>query len=151
MNFFKKMAIGVATVAMATSAVVGSAMAWEPTKPVDFIIMAGKGGGADKMARLMQSIVEKEGLSARPLVPTNKSGGSGGAREIATPQAPADARLPSVDIAPGAALEDKEQVVIDLAMDVGDAVTPDMALDKGRDSMLGRVPGAAAGTGEGLR
>lgn len=48
-----------------------------------------------------------------------------------------------MDIAPGAALEDKEQVVIDLAMDVGDAVTPDMALDKGRDSMLGRVPGAA--------
>ena len=50
-----------------------------------------------------------------------------------------------MDIAPGAALEDKEQVVIDLAMDVGDAVTPDMALDKGRDSMLGRVPGAAGG------
>ena len=83
MNFFKKMAIGVATVAMATSAVVGSAMAWEPTKPVDFIIMAGKGGGADKMARLMQSIVEKEGFSARPLVPTNKSGGSGAEALIA--------------------------------------------------------------------
>ena len=83
MNFFKKMAIGVATVAMATSAVVGSAMAWEPTKPVDFIIMAGKGGGADKMARLMQSIVEKEGFSSRPLVPTNKSGGSGAEALIA--------------------------------------------------------------------
>ena len=25
---------------------------WEPKKPVDFVIMAGKGGGADKMARL---------------------------------------------------------------------------------------------------
>ncbi|MGC6485926.1 MAG: Bug family tripartite tricarboxylate transporter substrate binding protein [Candidatus Puniceispirillales bacterium] len=72
-----------ATVAMATSAVVGSAMAFEPTKPVDFIIMAGKGGGADKMARLMQSIVEKEGLSSRPLVPTNKSGGSGAEALIA--------------------------------------------------------------------
>ncbi len=51
--------------------------AWEPTKPVDFVIMAGKGGGADKMARLMQAIVEKEDLASRPLVPTNKSGGSG--------------------------------------------------------------------------
>lgn len=50
---------------------------FEPTKPIDFVIMAGKGGGADKMARLMQAIVEKEGLSKRPLVPTNKSGGSG--------------------------------------------------------------------------
>ncbi len=54
-----------------------AAKAWEPTKPVDFVIMAGKGGGADKMARLMQAIVEKEDLSSRPLVPTNKSGGSG--------------------------------------------------------------------------
>ena len=31
---------------------------WEPKKPVDFVIMAGKGGGADKMARLMQSVIE---------------------------------------------------------------------------------------------
>ena len=54
-----------------------NAAAWEPNKPIDFIIMAGKGGGADKMARLMQGIVESEGLANRPLVPTNKSGGSG--------------------------------------------------------------------------
>ncbi len=58
-------------------AVTTSASAWEPNKPIDFIIMAGKGGGADKMARLMQAIVESEGLANRPLVPTNKSGGSG--------------------------------------------------------------------------
>lgn len=55
----------------------GAAQAFEPTKPVDFVIMAGKGGGADKMARLMQAIVEKENLSSRPLVPVNKPGGSG--------------------------------------------------------------------------
>ena len=59
------------------SGVVGVVNAWEPSKPIDFIIMAGKGGGADKMARLMQAIVEKENLSNRPLIPTNKSGGSG--------------------------------------------------------------------------
>lgn len=51
--------------------------AFEPTKPIDFVIMAGKGGGADKMARLMQSIIEQDGLSNRPVVPTNKPGGSG--------------------------------------------------------------------------
>ena len=34
-----------------------AAQAWEPNKPIDFVIMAGKGGGADKMARFMQSIV----------------------------------------------------------------------------------------------
>jgi len=87
MNMFKSMAIGVAGLAMATVATVGVANAWEPTKPVDFIIMAGKGGGADKMARLMQSIVEKENLANRPLVPTNKSGGSGAEALIAAKKA----------------------------------------------------------------
>ena len=58
-------------------------MAWEPSKPVNFIIMAGKGGGADKMARLMQAVVEKDNLAGRPLVPTNKSGGSGAEALIA--------------------------------------------------------------------
>ncbi len=63
--------------AFAVTSLASAVHAFEPTKPIDFVIMAGKGGGADKMARLMQSIVEKEGLSNRPLVPTNKSGGSG--------------------------------------------------------------------------
>ena len=61
----------------ATVVVASPAIAWQPNKPIDFIIMAGKGGGADKMARLMQGIVEKESLAERPLVPVNKSGGSG--------------------------------------------------------------------------
>ncbi|MEM0989946.1 MAG: tripartite tricarboxylate transporter substrate binding protein [Pseudomonadota bacterium] len=65
---------------IATAAVVaaaGPALAWEPTKPINFIIMAGKGGGADKMARLMQAIVEEQKMAGQPLVPINKSGGSG--------------------------------------------------------------------------
>lgn len=63
---------------MATVATTGPAQAeFKPNKPIDFVIMAGKGGGADKMARLMQSIVEKEGLAERPLVPVNKPGGTG--------------------------------------------------------------------------
>ena len=70
---------GLVAVALAA----GAGAAWEPNKPIDFIIMAGKGGGADKMARLMQSIVEKEGFASRPLVPTNKSGGSGAEALIA--------------------------------------------------------------------
>ena len=83
MKHLAKIAIGLLSLVMATALSVGVAGAWEPNKPVDFIIMAGKGGGADKMARLMQSIVEKEGLSSRPLVPTNKSGGSGAEALIA--------------------------------------------------------------------
>ncbi|MCY4450522.1 MAG: tripartite tricarboxylate transporter substrate-binding protein [Immundisolibacterales bacterium] len=61
-----------------TASITGAAQAaWEPLKPVDFVIMAGKGGGADKMARLMQTIVEKHDLSSKPLIPINKPGGSG--------------------------------------------------------------------------
>ena len=87
MSYMKKLTMGVAGLAFATASFVSVAQAWEPTKPVDFIIMAGKGGGADKMARLMQSIVEKENLAGRPLVPTNKSGGSGAEALIAAKSA----------------------------------------------------------------
>jgi putative tricarboxylic transport membrane protein len=66
--------VGAATFAFGAAT---SALAFEPTKPIDFVIMSGKGGGADKMARLMQSIIEQEDLSSRPVVPTNKPGGSG--------------------------------------------------------------------------
>ncbi len=52
-----------------------AAAAWEPKKPVEFVIMAGKGGGADKMARLMQTIIQKNDLSSKPFVPINKPGG----------------------------------------------------------------------------
>lgn len=54
-----------------------AALAWEPEKPIEFVIMAGPGGGADKMARFMQTIVEKHKLSSKPLTPINKPGGSG--------------------------------------------------------------------------
>ena len=39
--------------------------------------MAGKGGGADKLARLIQSTIEKHKLSPKPVTPVNKPGGSG--------------------------------------------------------------------------
>jgi putative tricarboxylic transport membrane protein len=53
------------------------AAAWEPSKPVEFIIPAGTGGGADQMARLVQGIVAKHNLMKQPIVPVNKSGGAG--------------------------------------------------------------------------
>ena len=46
---------------------------WQPKKPVEFIIMAGTGGGADQIARLLQGLIEKKGLSSRPFIPINKS------------------------------------------------------------------------------
>lgn len=65
--------VGVVSLGMAAGAIAE----WKPRKPVDFIIMAGKGGGADKMARLMQTIIEKNKLSSKPFIPINKPGGSG--------------------------------------------------------------------------
>ena len=50
---------------------------WTPKKPVEFVIMAGKGGGADKLSRFIQGIIEKHNLSPKPFVPINKGGGSG--------------------------------------------------------------------------
>jgi len=65
--------------AVAASALVlpQQARAWEPAKPIDLVVMAGEGGGADKMARLMQSIVEKHELASKPLVLINEPGRSG--------------------------------------------------------------------------
>ena len=54
-----------------------SAVAWEPTKPIDFVVPAGTGGGADQMARLISLIAEKNKLSPRPLIVINKAGGAG--------------------------------------------------------------------------
>jgi len=75
----KKM-LGAALVALLVLCVFGlnSALAqWKPRKPVEFVIMAGKGGGADKLARLIQSIIQKNKFSPQPFIPINKGGGSG--------------------------------------------------------------------------
>jgi tripartite-type tricarboxylate transporter receptor subunit TctC len=53
------------------------AIAWEPTKPMEFVIPAGTGGGADQMARLIAGISDKHKLSPRPFIVVNKSGGAG--------------------------------------------------------------------------
>ena len=51
--------------------------AWEPKKPVEFIVPAGTGGGADQMARLLQGIIIKHKLMKEPLIVINRSGGAG--------------------------------------------------------------------------
>lgn len=73
----------VGATALASTLFTGVANAWEPTKPVDFVIMAGAGGGADQIARFIQSVAEKKKLTVRPLVPNNKGGGSGAEALIA--------------------------------------------------------------------
>ena len=51
--------------------------AWEPTKPVELVVPAGTGGGADQMARIIAPLVDKYKLSPRPVIVVNKAGGAG--------------------------------------------------------------------------
>ncbi|MGE5097367.1 MAG: Bug family tripartite tricarboxylate transporter substrate binding protein [Betaproteobacteria bacterium] len=53
------------------------AFAWEPNKTVEFIVPAGTGGGADQMARFIQSVIAKHNLMKQPMVVVNKGGGAG--------------------------------------------------------------------------
>jgi tripartite-type tricarboxylate transporter receptor subunit TctC len=62
-----------AAVALASPA----AAEWYPEKPVELVIMAGEGGGADKMARFFKQIIEDEDLSPVPFEPVNMPGDSG--------------------------------------------------------------------------
>jgi putative tricarboxylic transport membrane protein len=53
------------------------ALAWQPTKPIEFVVTSGPGGGTDNFARLIQSIITKHKLTDQPVVVVNKGGGSG--------------------------------------------------------------------------
>lgn len=55
----------------------GTAQAWQPTKPVEFVVTSGPGGGTDNFARMVQSIITKHKLFEQPIVVVNKGGGSG--------------------------------------------------------------------------
>jgi putative tricarboxylic transport membrane protein len=61
------------SVALATAA-----LAWDPTRNVEFIVPAGTGGGADQMARMTQGIIAKHNLMKQTMVVINKAGGAGG-------------------------------------------------------------------------
>jgi putative tricarboxylic transport membrane protein len=76
---FTKLAVvtlfGISALALSSTQ---SSAAWEPTRPVEFIVPAGTGGGADQMARTIQGIIAKHGLMKQSMVVINKAGGAGG-------------------------------------------------------------------------
>ena len=75
-NTFRLALVAAAVAASALASTLAHA-AWEPTKPVEFIVPAGTGGGADQMARFIQGVAAKNNLMKQPLVVVNKSGGAG--------------------------------------------------------------------------
>jgi putative tricarboxylic transport membrane protein len=72
MGFLAATAITFASAASTTQA------AWEPSRPVEIVVPAGPGGGADQMARVVQGIVTKHNLMKQSLIVVNKAGGAGG-------------------------------------------------------------------------
>jgi putative tricarboxylic transport membrane protein len=56
---------------------VAAAADWAPSKPVEFYVPSGAGGGTDQFARLVQSIIIKHKLMDQNIVVLNKAGGSG--------------------------------------------------------------------------
>jgi putative tricarboxylic transport membrane protein len=71
----KALRSGLLAVAAACASLAASA--WEPSKPIEFVVPAGTGGGADQMARFIQGVAAKNKLTAQPIVVVNKSGGAG--------------------------------------------------------------------------
>jgi len=72
-HILRSIAVAAAFAAFAPQA----ALAWEPTKTVEFVIPAGTGGGADQMARFIQGMVAKHNLMKQSMVVVNKAGGAG--------------------------------------------------------------------------
>jgi tripartite-type tricarboxylate transporter receptor subunit TctC len=75
--FTRRAALGLAASLALVSALPAHADAWKPMKPVEMVIMAGQGGGADRLARLFQAIIQEGRMASMPVVPVNKGGGSG--------------------------------------------------------------------------
>lgn len=73
-----KRTVSLTCIMVAAFGVAAPAMAFEPNRPVEFVVTAGPGGGTDIFARTIQSIIAKYELMKAPVVVTNK-GSAGGA------------------------------------------------------------------------
>ena len=73
----KRFCIAAGVALASVIAAVVPAAAWQPTKPIEFVVTSGPGGGTDNFARIVQSIITKHKLIEQPVVVLNKGGGSG--------------------------------------------------------------------------
>jgi putative tricarboxylic transport membrane protein len=81
---------GACALAALALAAAPAALAWEPSKPVEFVVPAGTGGGADQMARLIQGIIVKHKLMKESVIVANRSGGAGAEGFLAVKEAKGD-------------------------------------------------------------
>ena len=66
MSIIKKLALVVVSLSLVAVSSVSSAKPFSPKKPVELIIPAGQGGGADEIARLVQGVIEKNDYASKP-------------------------------------------------------------------------------------
>lgn len=55
-----------------------AAAQWQPTKPIEFVVMAGEGGGADKAVRFIAKALAEAKIVSVPINVVNRPGKSGG-------------------------------------------------------------------------
>ena len=67
--------LGAALLSLAPEAMAQSS--WKPTRPVEFVVTSGAGGGTDVFARTVQAAITKHDLLPTSVVVSNKGGGSG--------------------------------------------------------------------------
>jgi putative tricarboxylic transport membrane protein len=65
------------TVALLASLPVAAEAAWKPSRPIEFVVTSGAGGGTDNFARVVQAIILKHKFIDQAIVAVNKGGGSG--------------------------------------------------------------------------
>jgi tripartite-type tricarboxylate transporter receptor subunit TctC len=65
------------TAALLASLPMAAEAAWQPNRPIEFVVTSGAGGGTDNFARVVQAIILKHKFIDQAIVVTNKGGGSG--------------------------------------------------------------------------
>ena len=63
--------------ALASAPVASQTTAWAPTKPVEMVVGVSPGGGIDRVARILQKIIQDRKLVETPVNVINKPGGGG--------------------------------------------------------------------------
>lgn len=73
----KAAALGLAVALLVFVGPASSAPGFAPSRPVEWNIPAGTGGGADQQARFMAPLISKYKLSPQPFIPVNRAAGAG--------------------------------------------------------------------------
>jgi len=69
--------LGLALASTALPAAPAQPASWKPTRPVEIVVGVSPGGGIDRMARVIQKIVQEDRLVQVPVNVVNKPGGGG--------------------------------------------------------------------------